>query len=108
MTPASRTHREIVEEALEHLTVIPQYAAQGLESQLILDAIAMRLTAGLEAVRALDDGTRERLFGDDWRAMWATRNRIAHAYSTTDADVIRATITKSVPELIGRLQAELS
>lgn len=106
MSPVSRTKPEIIEESLEHLCMIPEYAAMGLESRIVLDAIAMRLTAGLEAVRALDDQTRERLFGDDWRVMWATRNRIAHAYSSADPDVIRETIKNSVPALIARLEAE--
>lgn len=66
----------------------------------------MRLTAGIEALRALDDETRESLFGTKWRAMWATRNRLAHSYAIANPDIIRATIKESLPELISTLEKE--
>ena len=46
---------------------------------------------------------RDELFGATWAEMWATRNRIVHAYDLIDIEIITATIKQDVPSLIATL-----
>lgn len=36
-------------------------------------------------------------FGEDWPLIWATRNRIAHGYTTIDLSIIKATVRDDLP-----------
>ena len=66
----SRSTQELLREALVHLEMAGNYAeGDGLE-QLVIDAICMRLSAGIEVLARLDPGVRARLFGDNWQLMW--------------------------------------
>jgi hypothetical protein len=46
-----------------------QHAQGNLDDQLVIDAICMRLSAGVEALARLGTETRDRLFGDAWPLM---------------------------------------
>ena len=39
----------------------------------MIDAVCMRLSAGLEALAGLDVATRDLMFGDAWPLMWTRR-----------------------------------
>jgi len=67
----SRTTKELLDDALIHLDTVQAYAIGDLDDQMIIDAICMRLSAAIETLARLDDGTRQQLFGDDWPLMWA-------------------------------------
>ncbi len=74
----SRSATEVLTDALQHLEALQDYAARGLDDQLVVDAICMRLSAAIEVLAGLDSDVRDRLFGEDWPLMWGMRNRIAH------------------------------
>lgn len=80
-----------------------EHAAQGLEQRLVLDAVCMRLSAGIEALAALDPQIREDLFGSDWPLMWGLRNRIAHGYLLIDDRIIEQTLARDVPTILERI-----
>lgn len=46
-------------------------------NQLVIDAICMRLSAGIEVLARLDSPVRSGLFGDSWQLMWGMRNRVS-------------------------------
>jgi len=71
-----------------------------MNSQLVLDAMCMRLSAALEVLHRLDEPTRERLFGGNWRLMWGMRNRIAHGYLLMDPAIILRTVAIDVPGIV--------
>jgi len=96
----SRTQEEVLRDALVHFEMTQSYADRDLEDQLVIDAICMRLSAGIETLATLDAETRDALFGSDWPLMWGMRNRIAHGYLLVDADIIRETLLKDVPGII--------
>lgn len=101
-----RTRDEILADALEHFDLTLEYAENGdLGSQLTIDAICMRLSAGIEALAALDPADREALFGDDWAAMWGMRNRIAHGYLLVSAAIVRSTVERDVPGIVARIDS---
>lgn len=52
MSPAGRTAAEIIAEALEHFDVAISHSERDLSDQIVIDAIAMRLLAGVEALGA--------------------------------------------------------
>lgn len=72
-------------------------SAKGLNDQTVADAVSLRLAAAIESVAQCSDELRNRLFGEDWPLMWATRNRIAHGYAFIDYSIIEATVEIDLP-----------
>jgi uncharacterized protein with HEPN domain len=103
----SRSVVEVLSEAVQHLEALQGYAGRGLDDQLVIDAICMRLSAAIEVLARLEPDVRERLFGQDWPLMWGMRNRIAHGYLLVDSAIIRQTIAVDVPLILGRAKAEV-
>jgi len=100
----SRSGREIIHEALDHLAILNEHRQRGsIEDLVILDAVCLRLALPIESLSRLPEG----LFGSEWHVVWATRNRIAHAYMQLDAGIITATLDKDIPRLIAALAAAL-
>ena len=69
----SRGTAEILRDALGHFDVMQAHAGRDLDDQLVVDAVCMRLSAGIETLATLDPTVRTELFGDDWRLMWRRR-----------------------------------
>ena len=93
----TRTNDESLREARAHFALMRQHAQGDLDDQLVIDAVCMRLSAGVEALSRVDQATRERLFGDAWPLMWGMRNRIAHGYLLVDAEIVRRTLGHDIP-----------
>ena len=104
----SRTTQELLREALVHLELANQYASNEDLDQLVIDAICMRLSAGIEVLARLDSHVRTKLFGDNWQFMWGMRNRIAHGYLLVDSDIVRRTIEVDLPDILRMIRRELS
>jgi uncharacterized protein with HEPN domain len=85
-----------------------QHAEGDLADQLVIDAVCMRLAAGVEALARLDTPTRDRLFGDAWPLMWGMRNRIAHGYLLVDTDIVRRTVQHDIPPIMARIDSEIT
>lgn len=49
-----RPPREVLTDALAHCAMVGRYAAGDVDDQLTIDAICMRLSAGVEALSTLD------------------------------------------------------
>ncbi|MGB7982613.1 MAG: HepT-like ribonuclease domain-containing protein [Candidatus Nanopelagicales bacterium] len=104
----TRTPEESLREAQAHFALMHQHAQGDLTDQLVIDAICMRLSAGLEALARLDTPIRDRLFGDEWPLMWGMRNRIAHGYLLVDTNIVRRTLQHDIPPVMARIEAELT
>lgn len=65
----SRATQELLHEALVHLELASASAGVGDLDQLVIDAIRMRLSAGIEVLAKLDLDVRRRLFGTSWPLM---------------------------------------
>jgi uncharacterized protein with HEPN domain len=78
-----------------------------IEDLVILDAICLRLASAIESLSRLTEARRQELFGNEWHIVWATRNRIAHAYMRLDAGIIVATLDQDIPQLIATLTEAL-
>lgn len=104
----SRSRQELLREALFHLQVVGEYARSEDRGQLVIDAICMRLSAGIEVLARLDADTRGRLFGDNWPFMSGMRNRIAHGYLLIDADIVRQTVEIDLPDIVLVIERELA
>ena len=100
----SRTTIEILQDALAHFEIMQTHAEQGLEERLVIDAVCVRLSAGIEALAALDSDERADIFGEVWPLMWGMRNRIAHGYLVVDTLVIRETLIHDVPSIMSRIR----
>ena len=103
----TRTSDEVLRDALAHLTMTQDYATRDLDDQLVIDAICMRLFAGIETLAALDASDRDALFGDTWPLMWGMRNRIAHGYLLVDSAIIRETLDQDIPYILDRIRRRL-
>ena len=84
-----RSTEETLREARTHFELMSRHAQGDLTDQLVIDAICMRLSAGIEALGRLDSARRDQLFGDAWPIMWGMRTRIAHGYLLVGADTVR-------------------
>ena len=104
----TRTPEDALREARTHFALMRQHAEGDLADQLVIDAICMRLSAGVEALARLDTPTRDRLFGDAWPLMWGMRNRIAHGYMLVDTDIVRRTLEHDIPPIMASIEAELA
>lgn len=96
----SRSRAELLREAAVHLDLAVGHAELDLRDQVVVDAICMRLSAGIEVLARLDGATRDSLFGTTWPLMWGMRNRIAHGYLLVDAAIVQQTVTKDLPVII--------
>lgn len=96
----SRSTEDLLGEALVHLELADEYATGDNLDQLVIDAICMRLSAGIEVLARLDVNVRSGLYGDSWPLMWGMRNRIAHGYLLVDSGIVRQTIEVDLPEII--------
>lgn len=103
----SRTPEEVLRTALFHFERLQQYAARDLDDEVVIDAICMRLSAGIEALTKLHPDVAERLFGDSWADMWGMRNRIAHGYLLVNRQQVRQTVEDDLPDIVGVIKAEL-
>ena len=103
----SRQPDEILRDALAHFEIVLAYAEHDLDDQIVIDAICMRLSAGVEALGTLEPNVRDRLFGPDWPLMWGMRNRIAHGYLLVDTAIVRQTLAQDIPKIIDRIRDRL-
>jgi len=103
----SRSESEILAEALLHLEYLDRYAAMDLEQDVVVDAIALRLAAMVDALGRLPGDVLEVMFGDAWAAMRGLRNRIAHGYHAVNADVLRITVTEELQQVRELIEARL-
>lgn len=102
----SRTPDEALRIALFHFEVVHDYSRGDLSSQLVLDAIAMRLAAGIEALNRLDEDHLTRLFGE-WHGMWGMRNRIAHGYILVDSTLVTEAVVNELPAIVTAIRESL-
>ena len=76
----SRAENEVLSTALFHLDDVERYAERDLSDEAVLDAIALRLAAMVDALSQLPAEVLDTMFGATWKAMRGMRNRIAHGY----------------------------
>lgn len=99
-----QTPVEIAAEALEHFDMISEYGDRDLSDQLVIDAICMRLSAGIEVLSRLEHWLRDRAFASAWPVMWGMRNRIAHGYLMVNPEIVRRTISDDLPAIRSRTE----
>ena len=104
----SRTDRERITDALNHIEAMHRHLSrQNLSDGTVADAVSMRLSAAIESLRTADGGLESRLCGDDWKSMWAMRNRLAHGYISADLGIVRTTVSEDLPEFERNLRRKL-
>ena len=102
-----RLPKQMLQEALAHFEVVADYGSGDLSDQKTIDAICMRLSAGIEALAALSAADREALFGDVWNQMWGMRNRIAHGYLLVEPAIVRSTVDRDLPVMVTAVRAAI-
>jgi hypothetical protein len=87
--------KQVLEEAMAHFEVVADYGLGDLSDQKTIDAICMRLSAGIEALSGLSAADREVLFGDVWSQMWGcvTASRTATCWSSRRSCAALSTAT---------------
>lgn len=112
----TRSARERLADAQIHFEAAIRYsedgeagnsAGQTTLDQKTVDAMCMRIAAGIESLHAIPTEKREELFGNAWPTMWGMRNRIAHTYSRVEGEVILATVRLDLPQLLTVIREEL-
>jgi uncharacterized protein with HEPN domain len=104
----SRTVDELLAEALVHFDAATEYAqVTDRDPRMTLDAMSMRLFAGLETLTRLPDDVADRLFPGVWPDMRGLRHRIAHGYGAISLTRVRETVTGDLPGAITTIRLEL-
>ncbi len=88
-----------------HFALAVSHATRDPDDPVTIDAISMRILAGIEGLAAMSEATRADLVGDMWPDIRGMRNRIAHGYATVEPKFILKTAHEDLPELIRRLDA---
>ncbi len=105
----SRSERELLREALVHFELMLEHArGDDLVDQVVIDAVCLRLSAGVEVLNRLPPSVRDDLFGTSWPLMWGMRNRIAHGYLLVEPTIIRETLTADVPDILATIRGALT
>lgn len=104
----SRTKDELLQEALVHFEAAQQYATADVVDQLVIDALCMRLSAGIDVLARLEPPVRETMFGADWLLMWGMRNRIVHGYLLVDSAIVAQTVESDLPGIVDAVRRELA
>lgn len=104
----SRSDEELVRDALDHLEVLARHLSRmDIADETVADAVSLRLAAAIEAISETSARFRDKTFGDEWKVIWATRNRIAHGYAHVDLDLIRSTVEYDLPDFERKLRASI-
>ncbi|WP_295700785.1 HepT-like ribonuclease domain-containing protein [Lapillicoccus sp.] len=93
--------------ALTHVDLMREDGQGRVMDQFVVDAVCMRLSAGVEVLNRLDASVRTGLFGDSWTFMWGMRNRIAHGYLLIDPAIIRRTLETDIPTIMRQIHRAL-
>lgn len=83
------------------------WSSIGSKAVFVVDAICMRLLAAIDALSRLPSDRLDDLFGDDWRHMRGTWNRIAHGHGDLNFGIIASTVDDNVPQVIAIVRREL-
>jgi uncharacterized protein with HEPN domain len=104
----SRLDEELVHDALDHIEMLKRHLDRGdIADETVADAVSLRLAAAIEAISETTFEFRKRTFGNDWKIIWATRNRIAHGYAYVDLGIIRATVEQDLPDFEQKLRQSI-
>jgi uncharacterized protein with HEPN domain len=83
-------------------------AALDDEDEPLMDALARLVAVIGEAAHHVSVETRSELDEIRWPDVVNMRHRLIHAYYDVDLDILWATVQRSLPELIGHLEAHLA
>lgn len=104
----NRSDEELVHDALDHIEMLKRHLNRGdVADETVADAVSLRLGAAIEAISETTVEFRERTFGNDWKIIWATRNRITHGYAYVDRNMIRDTVEQDLPDFERRLRRSI-
>ena len=100
-----RTDRDWIEDAVSHLEIVRSHLHAAADSQLVLDAAAMRLSAAIDSVAHVSEPVRAAVIPARlWRRIKSTRNRIAHEYGFVDRDVLRTILERDVAAFAAQVE----
>jgi len=102
----TRKPEEAFEVALFHFEIVGRHLAQDLTGQIVSDAVAIRMSAGIEAMSKLDRAYLDSIF-DEWPQMWGMRNRLSHAYVLADSAAVIESAKKDLPGIVSIIRSEL-
>jgi uncharacterized protein with HEPN domain len=103
----TRTEEEILWEAFDSFELAVGYANRATApDQLAIDAICMRIVAGVEALNKLTEERRVELFGESWANMRGIRNRVVHSYGYVDPRIILETARDDLPHVLSIITSE--
>lgn len=97
----------VLVDALHHFDVLRTHASGDLKQQVVIDAICMRLAAGIECLARLGLERCDELFVAQWADMWGMRNRIAHGYLLVNEAIVRQTIADDLPAIVATIRVAL-
>lgn len=107
MSPDDRVRlRHMLDAARSALQFTNGRAREDLEhDQLLTFGLTHAITIIGEAAARIGPGSRTDLAGVPWSQIVGMRNRLVHAYFDIDRDILWATVTTAIPDLLSKLEA---
>lgn len=70
------------------------------EDELLLAGVIQKLEVIGEPASRVSEQTRQAMADVPWRKVVDMRNRLIHGYFSVDPDIVWATVTRNIPELV--------
>ena len=101
--------RHILEAAQKAVEISQDYERCDLDTDELLGLALERLLEIIgEAANKVSNSTQATYPMIPWRKMAATRNRLIHAYSEVDYEIVWSIVTKDLPPLVSQLSQILN
>lgn len=95
-----RSDEQLVGDILDAIDAIARHRKNGpLESEIVMDAVRMRLIEIGEAAKGLSSQFKSRTPEIGWRQVAGMRDRLAHRYFEKEIDIIRGTVENDLAVL---------
>ncbi len=97
--------RHMLDAAQEARSFLSRRTREDLDvNRMLVLAILKDIEILGEAASKVSDRTREKFPDVPWRNIVGMRNRLIHGYFDVSLDIVWATVTKELPELIDELE----
>lgn len=101
----SRNDRQLLSDIRAAISAIQRHLSGGsLDSELVLDAVRMRLIEVGEATKGLSDAAKSLAPNLPWREIAGMRDRLAHRYFENELDIIKSTVDNDLVEFLAAVK----
>lgn len=102
-----RQPKQVLQEAMAPFEVVADSGSGDLSDQETIDAICMRLSAGIEALSGLSAADRDALCRRRLSSDVGVRKCTAHGYLLVEPGIVRSTVDRDLPAMVEAVRAAI-